>query len=62
MLVQCTQSPGTESLVPHNLGVVAHDWNLSTRETQEGQSEILGQPGLHSEFQASLGYMSPFKG
>ena len=39
------------------LGVVVHAFSPSTREAEAGGSlRVQGQPGLHSEFQDSLGY------
>jgi hypothetical protein len=37
-------------------GMVMHIYNPSTRKTEAGESQIQNQPGLHSKFEASLGY------
>jgi hypothetical protein len=37
-------------------GMVAHAFNLSTREAEAGKFLSLGQPGLQSEFQDCQGY------
>lgn len=39
------------------LGLVMHTWNPSPQKVEAGESEVLGHP-LHSEFKASLGYMT----
>lgn len=49
-LVKC--SKGT------NLGLVARACNLSTWKAEAERSAVQGYPQLHSEFTASLGYMS----
>jgi hypothetical protein len=36
--------------------MVAHTFNPSTREAEEGDFWVQGQPGLQSEFQDSQGY------
>lgn len=36
------------------LGMVLYAYNLSTWETEAGGLQILGHPGLHSMFKASL--------
>jgi hypothetical protein len=38
--------------------MVAHSCNPSTQEAKAGGLRIWGQPGLHSEFQAILGYIA----
>jgi hypothetical protein len=38
--------------------MVVHSHNLSTWETEAGRLWIKGQPGLHSKFEASLGYIT----
>jgi hypothetical protein len=40
------------------LCVVVHDCNPSTQEVDGGKFQVQGQPGPHSEFQASLGYIA----
>jgi hypothetical protein len=36
----------------------AHDYNPCTRESEAGGLGFQGQPGLHSEFLDSLGYLT----
>jgi hypothetical protein len=36
------------------LGTVEYPCNSSTGETETGQSQVYGQPGLYNEFKASL--------
>jgi hypothetical protein len=38
-------------------GVVAHTCNPSTWEAEAGRLQIWGQPELHSELEAILGYI-----
>jgi hypothetical protein len=37
--------------------VVTHASKPSSQEVEVGGSKVQGQPGLHSEFQGSLGYI-----
>jgi hypothetical protein len=37
--------------------MMAFAYNPSTQETEEGESGVQGQPGLHSKLQASLNYI-----
>jgi hypothetical protein len=37
--------------------MVAYKCNTSTWEAEAGGSQIQGHPSLHSEFEASLGYI-----
>jgi hypothetical protein len=39
-------------------GIMVHICNPSDWKHKVGESQVPGQPGLHSEFQASLGYIS----
>jgi hypothetical protein len=39
------------------LGMVVHAYNSNIKEAEAERSCILHQPGLHSEFYASLGYI-----
>ena len=38
------------------LGMVLHTCNSSTQEMKSGGSDVQGDPWLHSEFKAILGY------
>jgi hypothetical protein len=43
------------------LGMVVYACNLSTWEAEAGGFPVQGQPGLHSEFQDNLSYItSPY--
>lgn len=46
----------------HKLGVVMYDCNPSTNEVGAEGAEIQGHLLLHSEFEASWGYMRPCLG
>lgn len=41
---------------PTKPGVVAQTWNPITEKAEAQESQVGNQPGLHSEFQGSLGY------
>jgi hypothetical protein len=41
----------------NKLGKETHTSNSSAWEVEAGRSRIRGQPGLHSECQANMGYM-----
>jgi hypothetical protein len=32
-----------------NLGMIAHNYSPSTQKTKAGESQVQGQPGLHSK-------------
>jgi hypothetical protein len=38
--------------------MVIHAYNPSTREVEAGVLRVQGQPGLHSELKASMGYIA----
>jgi hypothetical protein len=44
----------------HQLVLVVHACNPSTQEVEAGGSRVSGQPGLHIDFEANLGYIARF--
>lgn len=56
MVTLCEQSPGLHPSTPETGGGSA-PCNPSTWEVEIGRSTVQGDPPLHSESEASLGYM-----
>lgn len=56
------QYPGFHPPALHKPGLVVHARNPSTLDGEASKSEVHDHPQLHSEFEASLGYMRPHGG